>query len=59
MDTDKMVTVDEAAEQLNISVLTAWRWIRSGKLKTVKWLGRRLVSKEDITLLNTESTKPK
>jgi len=48
MDTENLFTVDEAAEKLNISVIQAWRWIRSGKLKTTKVFSRTLVSKDAI-----------
>jgi len=49
IDTDELISVDEAAVQLNIGIATAWRWIRDGKLKTTKLFGRTLVRKDDLS----------
>ena len=58
MDTENLFTVDEAAGMLNISVIQAWRWIRSGKLKTTKVFSRTLISKGAIAAV-TEPVKIK
>jgi predicted DNA-binding protein (UPF0251 family) len=59
IDTDEMVSMDDAAEQLNISIATAWRLKRNGRLKTTTLFGRTLVSKADLESARVElSTVP-
>ena len=43
--------VGEAAEVLRVTETTIYRWIATGKLKTVKIGGRRLVSAKVINAL--------
>ena len=57
LDTEDLVSVDDAAEMLNISVITAWRWIRSGKLQKVQYFGRTLISKKEIAAVNKKSAE--
>jgi excisionase family DNA binding protein len=54
-DPDEILSVEEAATQLDIGIATAWRWIRDGKLKTIKILGRTLVPKDAIPPLKKEA----
>lgn len=48
IDPDEMISVDDAAVQLDISIATAWRWVRDGKLKTTRLFGRTMVDKDVI-----------
>jgi excisionase family DNA binding protein len=56
VDMDDVVSVDTAAEQIGISVPTAWRWIRKGKLIKISLAGRTLVPKTEIDRLKVAKT---
>jgi excisionase family DNA binding protein len=43
--------IDEAAEAMRVTPATLYRWIATGKLKTVKIGGRRLVSAKVLNAL--------
>ena len=45
---DKLLTADEAANLLNITSVTLWRWAKSGYLKSVKAGRKRHYWKSDI-----------
>lgn len=55
IDTDDMVSIEDAAVLLNISLPTIYRWMRKGKLKTVKVPRRTLVSKSALAKMKTLS----
>jgi excisionase family DNA binding protein len=59
MDTENLLSVDDAARMLNISTMQAWRWIKSGKLQTTKFLDRTLISKDAIAAANAQFKKIK
>ena len=59
MDTENLLSVDDAAQMLNISTVQAWRWIKSGKLKTTKYFSRTLISKDAIADANAQFVKTK
>jgi MerR family transcriptional regulator, light-induced transcriptional regulator len=42
------LTLQEAADQLNVHYMTAYRWVRSGKLQAFKAGGRLRVRSEDL-----------
>ena len=48
---DKLLTADEAANLLNITSVTLWRWAKSGYLKSVKAGRKRHYWKSDIDKL--------
>lgn len=56
VDMDDVVSVDTAAEQIGISVPTAWRWIKKGKLVKISLAGRTLVPKTEIDRLKIVKT---
>jgi predicted site-specific integrase-resolvase len=51
VDLDNVVKMNDAAESIGISIATAWRWKREGKLVTINLAGRILVPKSEITRL--------
>jgi excisionase family DNA binding protein len=56
-DTPRMAyRINEAAKQVGISRATIYRWIATGKLKTVKVGGIRLVSAKAIHVLIEKGT---
>jgi excisionase family DNA binding protein len=59
IDTDNYVSMEDAAELLDISIPTVWRWKKSGKLETTTVFGRVLVSKENIDKARQENSAPK
>jgi len=48
---DKLLTADEAANLLNITSVTLWRWAKSGYLKSVKAGRKRHYWQSDIEKL--------
>jgi excisionase family DNA binding protein len=48
---DKLLTADEAANLLNITSVTLWRWAKSGYLKSVKAGRKRHYWKSEIDKL--------
>lgn len=40
MATDKLLTLDEVAEQLSVNVETVRRWVRNGELEAIDLGGR-------------------
>jgi len=56
VDMDDVVSVDTAAEQIGISIPTAWRWIKKGKLIKISLAGRTLVPKTEVTRLKLSKT---
>lgn len=59
---DKLLTVEEAAQALDVSVSSVWRMLRRGDLQGVRQSGRRLVrlgSTIARTLKAPEAKSPK
>jgi predicted site-specific integrase-resolvase len=59
IDTENYVSVEDAAELLDISIATAWRWKKSGRLETTNVFGRILVSRDDIDKARQANSAPK
>lgn len=55
---ESLLTLDEAAEKLGISKVTLWRWVKAGKLASVK-LSRRVVyiRREELARFIRDSEK--
>ncbi|MDD5510796.1 MAG: helix-turn-helix domain-containing protein [Dehalococcoidales bacterium] len=51
---DDVYSVDEAAAAIGISIPTAWRWVRSGKMIVIRMVGRTLVPKTEVGRLRRE-----
>lgn len=47
-DHDKLQTPQEAADLLRCSIVTLWRWEKSGKVKSVTIGGKRLYRRGDL-----------
>ena len=45
---DKLLTISETCEFLNISITTLWRWTKSGRIKAYGINGKRFYKKDDI-----------
>ncbi|WP_312370870.1 helix-turn-helix domain-containing protein [Lachnoclostridium sp.] len=41
-------TVEDVAKYLRVSVTTVYRLVKSGKLKSIKYLGRLRITKEAV-----------
>lgn len=41
-------TVSQFARAFGITNMTVYRWIKSGKVKTVEVLGKRMIPKEEL-----------
>jgi excisionase family DNA binding protein len=41
MESEQMMTTEQAAERLQVGVVTVQRWLRSGRLRGVRIGGRR------------------
>lgn len=53
-DSNPLLSVQEAAEALGVSVSTLWRMLRRGELQSVRRSGRRLVPSKAIERRATE-----
>lgn len=40
---EEQLTIEEVAAKLRVDPSTVWRWIKAGKIKPVRKLGRRIV----------------
>lgn len=47
-DSNSLMTVNEVAEYLRVSTSTIWRWLREGKLSSIKIGNSRRFQREDI-----------
>lgn len=57
VDAEELLTVEEAAPALGISVPTAWRWIRDKKLVVVRVAGRTLIPKSEVDRLKEKTNE--
>ena len=48
---EELYTADEVAHELNRAVSTIWRWVKTGKIKSVKILGRTRFPKSELMRL--------
>ncbi|MBL8082046.1 MAG: helix-turn-helix domain-containing protein [Candidatus Obscuribacter sp.] len=46
-----MLTKEQAAGELNISVATLYRWIKDGRVRTRRYGGRLLISRVEVARL--------
>lgn len=56
VDTDEFLSVDDAAGELKISVPTAWRRIKEGKIIVMRVSGRTLVPRSEVVRLTEGGT---
>lgn len=54
---DGVLTVEETATRLAVSVTTVWRWIAAGRLHPTRLLARTVVSVEEVALLMEEQAR--
>ncbi|MGA9277798.1 B12-binding domain-containing protein [Ilumatobacter sp.] len=59
MPDDEQVDLQRAADALGVHYQTAYRWVRTGKLKAVLVEGRYLVGRDDIADLHVRRTAPR
>jgi excisionase family DNA binding protein len=52
------LTQKEAAQALGITPMTLWRWIRDGKIATIKFGRFKLIPQSEIERLNNASKRP-
>ena len=50
-DVEDYVSINEAACTIGVGVATIWRWKKSGKIHTVKFVGRVLIPKSEVERL--------
>ena len=43
LESHKWISVDDCSEELEVSRRTIFQYLRDGKIKGVKWKGRRLI----------------
>lgn len=48
MTTEQYYSIEEVAKMLKVAYLTVYRWIRSGKLKTIKAGKQYRIKKEEL-----------
>ena len=46
VQTDDLLTIPQAAKQIGISRITAWQWVKDGKLPAIILGGRSFVPKQ-------------
>ena len=51
VDTNEVLTLDEAARELGIGIATVFRWLKSGKLVPFRWDGRTYIPRSEIDRL--------
>lgn len=56
VDTEDYVSVNDAAGKIGVGVATIWRWKKSGKILTMKLVGRTLVPKSECERLKLVKT---
>jgi len=44
----KSYSIPEAAGVVGLSRTTVWRWVRTGRLPSFRWGGRRLIRADDL-----------
>jgi predicted site-specific integrase-resolvase len=54
LESHKWISVDDCSEELEVSRRTIFQYLRDGKIKGVKWKGRRLIDSVSVVgfLLN-------
>ena len=54
LESHKWVGVSDLSEQFGVSERTVFQWLKDGKIKGVKWKGRRLIDSVSVVgfLLN-------
>ena len=58
--TEDLISVGRVAKELNVSRVTAYQWIKDGKLNSIKLGGILFVPKSEIERLkNKKATEPK
>lgn len=55
--TDEYYSIHEVANKLKVAYLTVYRWIQSGKLKTVKAGKQHRIEKKDLEFFLNERKK--
>lgn len=58
VDTGEVYDAAEAAHLLGIGYATLYRWIKSGKLISIKLAGRTLIPKSEVERLRDGSQTP-
>ena len=48
LETHRWVGVSDLSEQFGVSERTVFQWLKDGKIKGVKWKGRRLIKVSSI-----------
>jgi excisionase family DNA binding protein len=54
VDTGEVYGATEAAKLIGIGYATLYRWLKSGKLISIKLAGRTLIPKTEVERLKTE-----
>jgi excisionase family DNA binding protein len=55
---NRLVSQAEAAKRLGISRMTVNRWVKSGRLISIKQAGRLFVAESEIERLSPQTTPP-